>query len=470
MIAGRYALDLEIGRGGMGAVWRGRDEVLGRTVAVKRIGVAPGGSMPDVFRAEREARLAAQLNHPHVVAIFDLVEEDDQHWLVMEYVEGTNLSELVAANGALSPAEIAPLVAQAADALAAAHGAGIVHRDVKPSNILVTPDGTVKLTDFGIARTQADAALTQTGLVTGSPAYLAPEVASGQIATEASDIWSLGATVFHALVGQPPYEVGDNVLGALYRIVHEEPPRPAQAAWLAPLLEGTMTRQPQDRWTAAAVRDFLEAGPVEQSPATVRVAAPAPLPVSDPGSTQVLAAAPPAPPPPTQQVRVPPARRERRTPWALVALAAVAIVLAGFIAFAVASQLGDGNGDEDPSADDRTSEPADGETSQSAPAKPTAAAMEGFVVTYLDTVVSDPESAFAMLTPGFQEASGGLGEYLEFWGQVTATNVKSMDANPGALTVRYLYTYDVEGEGSVEDQVTLQLAFENGDYLIAGEA
>ena len=194
MIAGRYTLDREIGRGGMGAVWSGTDQTLGRTVALKRIGVAPGGGSPDVRRAEREARLAARLNHPHVVAVFDLVDEADsgQQWMVMEHVDGTDLSAIVRAQGALPPDQVAPILAQVADALAAAHTAGIVHRDVKPSNILVAPDGNVKLTDFGIARMEADAALTQTGLVTGSPAYLAPEVASGQPATEASDVWSLG--------------------------------------------------------------------------------------------------------------------------------------------------------------------------------------------------------------------------------------------------------------------------------------
>ena len=181
MIAGRYTLDREIGRGGMGAVWLARDEVLGRDVAIKRIGMVPGGGSPDLERAEREGRLAARLNHPHVVAVFDLVHEGDERWLVMEYVPGVTLGELVRRDGALTPDQAAPLLRQAADALAAAHSAGIVHRDVKPSNILVTGDGQVKLSDFGIARAEADASLTQTGLVTGSPAYLAPEVASGQL-------------------------------------------------------------------------------------------------------------------------------------------------------------------------------------------------------------------------------------------------------------------------------------------------
>ncbi len=213
MIAGRYTLSREIGRGGMGAVWLGRDELLGRDVALKRLGGSPGAGNPDFERAEREAKLAARLNHPHVVAVFDLVDDGDEQWLVMEHVEGLNLSALVKRDGPLTVDQAAIVIRQAAEALAEAHAAGIVHRDVKPSNILVTPTGQVKLTDFGIARAEADASLTQTGLVTGSPAYLAPEVATGRTATDASDVWSLGATLFHALEGVPPYDTDDNVLG-----------------------------------------------------------------------------------------------------------------------------------------------------------------------------------------------------------------------------------------------------------------
>ena len=151
----------------------------------------------------------------------------------MEYVEGVTLARLVREQGPLSPDEAAPLLRQVADALAAAHAAGIVHRDVKPSNIMVDRDGRVKLADFGIARIATDPALTQTGLVTGSPAYLAPEVAAGQRGDEAVDVWSLGATPFHVLAGRPPYDLGDNMLGGLYRIVNEEPPRlpEAPAGW-----------------------------------------------------------------------------------------------------------------------------------------------------------------------------------------------------------------------------------------------
>ena len=287
-IAGRYTLVREVGRGGMGAVWLGRDTVLGRDVALKRIGLMPGASSPDLQRAEREARLAARLNHPHVVAVFDLAEDGDETWLVMEYVEGITLSAFVRRDGALTPDEAAPWVRQAADALAAAHAAGIIHRDVKPSNMLLTRGGDVKITDFGIARAEADASLTQTGLVTGSPAYLAPEIASGATATEASDVWSLGATLYHLLAGQPPYDVNENLMGALYKIVHEDPPRLANAGWLAPALEHTMAREPDDRWRMTQVRDFLGQGPG----ATIT---PAFVPVGDPEGTRVLQATPPEP-------------------------------------------------------------------------------------------------------------------------------------------------------------------------------
>jgi serine/threonine protein kinase len=483
-IAGRYTLEAEIGRGGMGAVWRGRDDVLGRTVALKRIGTAPGGITPDALRAEREAKLAAKLNHANVVAVFDLAEQAtpdglSQQWLVMEYVEGTDLAELIRTRGRLAPDEAAPILAQTASALAAAHGAGIVHRDVKPSNILVAPDGQVKLSDFGIARTAADPSLTQTGLVTGSPAYMSPEVASGQLATPASDVWSWGATLFHALEGRPPYQIGDNLLGALYRIVHEEPPRTEAAGWLAPVLAATMTRDAGQRWPMTRVHEFLESGPTATQPNLATTGGLADIGLAEPvrtrsyddgGSTQVLpltTATTAPPPPPTRPDRGADPESPRR-PWAIVVGAAGAVVVAMAIAFAIG--LHDGGGDDEsggptsPSAS--TSESSSPESPSSA--GPTEDGMTTFTRDYIDTAVSDPASAFKMLTPEFQEQSNGLQGYEDFWDQVRNAKILSISADPDALEVSYRYRY-VRPGGPTVDDVTLQLSFEDGSYLIAGE-
>jgi eukaryotic-like serine/threonine-protein kinase len=470
VIAGRYSLDQEIGRGGMGAVWRGTDHTLGRTVALKRVGHAPGGADTDVRRAEREARLAARLNHPHVVAVFDLVDESPggpgdlgQQWMVMEYVEGTTLSQIVKANGALLPDQVAPILAQVADALAAAHTAGIVHRDVKPSNILVADDGQVKLTDFGIARAEADAALTQTGLVTGSPAYLAPEVATGRTATEASDVWSLGATLCHALTGKPPYEVGDGpagVMGTLYRIVNDDPPRPGTAGWLAPLLAATMEKDPARRWSAAQARDFLRAGPTAVTPTPVPAAS---------EHTRTLETVPVAPASPPSATTAPPPAHGRAGRVTAIVLG-VLVVLALTVAAFLAGLDGDEEPAGDPSAGASSGTPSD-EPTPSPSSAPTAAEMEQFVRDYLALVVDDPESAFERLTPAFQDVSGGLEGYLDFWGKVTSTRVQSVSADPERLVVDYRYVRREEGSRrAIPDSVSLRLEQLDGRLLIAGEA
>lgn len=466
MIAGRYTLEREIGRGGMGAVWLGRDDVLGRDVALKRIGMAPGGGTPDLERAEREARLAARLNHPHVVAVYDLITEDDVQWLVMEYVEGTTLSALVQREGALPPEAAARILQQAADALAAAHAAGIVHRDVKPSNILVTPDGQVKLSDFGIARAEADASLTQTGLVTGSPAYLSPEVASGQQATPASDVWSLGATLYYTLAGRPPYDVGDNVLGALYRIVHEDPPRLPNAGWLAALLDATMTTEPGDRWPMARVRDFLAGGPSAAPPteATRTLTAVTPPPPAAPTPAPTPGPAPAPAPAPA------PSRRSRGGALAVAAAVAAVVVVA-----VLAWRLGS-DGGEDPSAADpgpsQTSKPSEPQSSPTseAPQEVTADGMENFVETYLATVTSDQQAAWDMLTPAFQDASGGFGQYQKFWRGFQTADLLSAEADPESGQIGYAVEYTRTDGSKFRDQVTLTLEGTDDAYLIADES
>jgi serine/threonine protein kinase len=469
VIADRYDLVREIGRGGMGAVWLGRDTLLGREVALKRIGLMPGAASPDLQRAEREARLAARVNHPHVVGVFDLVDDGDETWLVMEHVEGITLSALVKRDGPLAPDQAAPLVRQAAGALAAAHEAGIIHRDVKPSNMLVTPAGEVKLTDFGIARAEADASLTRTGLVTGSPAYLAPEVASGSPASEASDVWSLGATLYHLLAGHPPYDVNDNLMGALYKIVHEEPPRLAEAGWVSPVLERTMTRRPDDRWTMTEVGEFLERGPTASI-------TPAPLGATDPDSTRILQATPSQPvavPPVVVDPELageltrqrPPARRARSAwPWVIAAVAVLAVV-------AILGAALVGNGDDS----HRNGGPS--ASRHSSPSKPSssnpghqAAAIRTFITNYLATVTSDQQASWAMLTPAFQRESGNFGQYQKFWRSISSATPHDISPDPAALTVTYGVDY-VHTDGSTStDEVTLQLVQQGSSYLIDGES
>lgn len=474
-IANRYTLIEEVGRGGMGAVWRGRDDVLRRDVALKKIGFAPMGSPghqssghePDLVRAEREAKLAARVNHPHVVAVYDLVDDGADRWLVMELIDGIPLSGLVERDGAISPDRAAALLGQAAEALAEAHAVGIVHRDVKPSNLLVTPDGTVKLSDFGIARAEADASLTQTGLVTGSPGYLAPEVASGGMANAMSDVWSLGATLFHALEGHPPYDVSDNVVGAMYRIVHDDPPRPSQPGWLAPVLAATMAKDPADRWPMRDVQDFLRQG----SSQATRVGG---APVADSHPTSVFAAAS-ASKVPTTGSTTGSAHRDDDPgggqAWLLAMGAAGLIALVAVIALLI---MGGDDDPNQPTAQESTSsaepEPTQTQSPTEDPDAELADNMTTFVENYLATVVDDPSVAWNRLTEDFQNQSGGFEQYEQFWGPFTAADVTAISADPNAGTVTYDVTYSKEDGEVISDSVELELVEEGDSFLIGGEA
>lgn len=462
MIAGRYTLVREIGRGGMGVVWLARDELLGRQVALKRIGLLPGASETDLRRAESEGRLAAALNHPHVVGVYDMADQDGEHWLVMEYVDGPSLSTVLKDEGTVSHTRAAILLGQAADALAAAHAGGIVHRDVKPSNMLVGHGDELKLADFGIARADADPSLTMTGTMTGSPAYLAPEVASGGTATSASDVWSLGASLFHALSGQPPYDLGENVIGGLYRIVHEDPPRLEGADWLAPVLEATMAKDPADRWSMAQVRSYLESGAKAASP--VRLATPVPAPRNRPAAD-----APESPGDGTQVIARPvvshAAPPQHRTPWVLIGMAL--LLLIGAVIFAVvALRPGDGSR---PQGSTGTSQSPTPTPKPPAATAVTADAMEKFIEDYLATVTVDPSRTWPRLTPEFQAESGGFGKYSGFWRTIRSADPRRIDADPKAMTVSYGVDYVTAAGTRQSDNVTLRLVKDGDSYRIAGE-
>ncbi|WP_406287304.1 protein kinase domain-containing protein [Embleya sp. NBC_00896] len=260
LIGGRYLLAEQLGRGGMGAVWRARDEVLGREVAVKEMLPQPGADEADRARlrerAAREARAAARLSHPSVVRVYDVVEEDDRPWIVMELVPSRSLAELIRENGPIPADRVAEIGIAMVDALRTAHAAGILHRDVKPGNVLITPDGRAVLSDFGIAIVEGDSSVTQSGVVLGAPAYIPPERARGLDPTAASDLWSLGATLYAAVEGNSPFE-RSTPLATLTAIVSEDPAPAKHAGPLDPVLRALLDREPAARPDAAEAESML---------------------------------------------------------------------------------------------------------------------------------------------------------------------------------------------------------------------
>jgi eukaryotic-like serine/threonine-protein kinase len=261
LIADRYRLLNRVGSGGMGIVWEGWDERLERRVALKQLyrqsGASPRGAEVANQRAMREARLSAQLQHPHAVAVFDAVEQDGQLWLVMQFVPSVTLAALLQEAGPLEPEEAAKVGAQVASALAAAHAVGIVHRDVKPGNILIAEDGSALISDFGIARALGDATLTSSGMIHGTPAYLAPEVAQGNEANFASDVFSLGSTLYNALEGSPPFGTDDNTMALLHRVASGQFRPPQHSGPLTPLIMDMLSVDPEARPWMGAVADRL---------------------------------------------------------------------------------------------------------------------------------------------------------------------------------------------------------------------
>ncbi|GAA4444888.1 hypothetical protein GCM10023148_51830 [Actinokineospora soli] len=263
LVAGRYRLVERIGNGAMGVVWRGVDERLNREVAIKQLVLSPllpaDEAEEAVARCLREGRIAAKLHHPNAIGVFDVVDADGTPWLVMEYLPSVSLANELADNGPLPVAEAARIGQQIAAALAAAHAAGIVHRDVKPGNILLGHDGTVKITDFGISRATDDVTVTKTGLIAGTPAYLSPEVAVGRDPSPASDVYSLGSTLYAAIEGEPPFGLTENTLGLLHAVAAGKINPPQRSGALTPVLVALLAREPEDRPTAARTREMLAA-------------------------------------------------------------------------------------------------------------------------------------------------------------------------------------------------------------------
>jgi serine/threonine-protein kinase len=332
----RYRLLEQLATGGMGEVWRAADQLLARLVAVKLLRPEFASDEAARIRFQAEARFAASLHHSGIAQVYDYGEQDDMIYLVMELVHGEPLSKIISRTGALNPEAVLDLVEQSARALQVAHTAGIIHRDVKPGNLMVTGDGTIKVTDFGIARAAAVSTLTQTGMVMGTAHYVSPEQASGQAITPATDLYSLGVVAFECLTGRPPFDA-DTPVGIALKHVRDFPPAlpmhlPAQ---VREFVRQLLAKRPEDRPASAqqvadhayAIRESLVhgTGPVPlQEPARPGPSGPPPT-----RSEPAVDLAPPAEPDTLAAEEV--ATTERQRSPLLLTSVAVGVLLLGII-------------------------------------------------------------------------------------------------------------------------------------------
>ncbi|WP_455771719.1 serine/threonine-protein kinase [Streptomyces virginiae] len=275
LLAGRYRLNSVLGKGGMGTVWRAQDETLGRTVAVKELRFSSGVDEDEkrrlITRTLREAKAIARIRSGGAVTVYDVVDEDARPWIVMELIEGPSLAEFIRENGALTPHRAAEVGLAVLDVLRAAHGQGILHRDVKPSNVLIAGNGRVVLTDFGIAQVEGDPSVTSTGMLVGAPSYISPERARGQKPGPPADMWSLGGLLYASVEGVPPYDKG-SALATLTAVMTEPVDPPKNAGPLTEVIYGLLAKDPARRLDEGRARAML----------TAVLAAPEPVPAPVP--------------------------------------------------------------------------------------------------------------------------------------------------------------------------------------------
>ena len=536
LIAGRYLLISEVGRGAMGVVWLARDERLGRTVAVKELRAGVGLSGTQVqhsyLRARREARIAGSLNHPHAVALYDVVEHEDRPYLVMEYVPSRSLAEVLTEHKTLAPARVAEIGAQTAAALVAAHKAGIVHRDIKPGNILLAESGEAKLTDFGISRAIGDVTVTGTGEMLGTPAYIAPEVAQGQPASAASDVFSLGATLYAAVEGEPPFGTGPSAIALLLRISNGELRPPERIGPITGTLLWMLRNDPADRpsmeQARLALRDVVAASSPDTGTDTGTLPMPEALAVTEPvvidtrpepaesdasdsgsgdgaGAAVVAASAaeqPPSTPTPESTTTSTNPRRRLLLPW-WAWLAVVAVVIAGIIAALVASSGPSGSKTTLPPAASSThttrpttaASPAVGKATTSATSKASAsttpsstpsasgsatasattsaevaAQLTAAITDYYKLVPGDLNQAWGYMTADYQQNhAGGMSGYRSFWDQIKSVSLTDLVAQPpSTVTVTINYVY-LDGE-TVQERTSFGLVFQDGIWKIASSS
>lgn len=453
----------------MGIVWRAIDERLERSVAVKQIVTQPGLSETEREtmrqRAMREARNAARFQHPNAIVVFDIAEHAGEPCLVMEYLPSRSLSAILAERGTLAVPEVARIGEQVAAALVAAHRAGIVHRDIKPGNILIDDNGTCKITDFGISRASGDLTLTQTGLIGGTPAYLAPELARGADPTPSSDVFALGATLYHSIEGLPPYGDSTNQLALLYAAANGKVNPPTKAGAATALLMSLLRAEPEERPSMSEARQRLAALATGEAgggsiPAT-RVSPP--LPVAGAGAKPAAAPAHQPPPPwrrnaadapapvhnPTSTYPPIPPRNggsapagsggrgggDRRKPLVFGAVGLAVALVATVLVIALNS-----GGNDDPNAAEQgntaSSAPPSSSsppTSQSYSAQDSDSPVDWGAAgqRVIDYFFDDPEKNWGMLTPATQALFGDEKAYEEYWDDREVKNAQTAEAYKG---------------------------------------
>jgi eukaryotic-like serine/threonine-protein kinase len=477
LVAGRYRIGDRLGSGAMGIVWQAHDERLHRTVAIKQLLLQPGLTEAQAEEARRrcmrEGRIAARLAHPNAITVYDVAEQDGDPWLVMEYLPSKSLAMVLSERGTLSPQEAAGIGTQVAAALVAAHAAGIVHRDIKPANVLLGEDGTVKITDFGISRATGDVTVTATGMLAGTPAYLAPEVAKGQDPTPAADVFSLGSTLYTAVEGHSPFGLSENTLALLYAVAAGNITPPRQAGPLTALLMQLLRVDPTERPLVSSARDSLSAvadgraAPIMDaaSAPTNRIAgnripqAPlGPTPQSQPWATgppkdstrldvhpfsEPVPSGPgpvlhreqlpsgPTPRPPHRPGR--PARQgSRARSVALTVLAIVAAMLVGILVATLLSNSRD-NGQGNGNRSSQAAPPASAK-------KPTPAEYEQAIRDYYALLPEQTGEAFALLTGRAKEKSNGERTYTRFWNTIQSVEVLNTDVKGNRVSADLLYT------------------------------
>ena len=524
LVAGRYRLGERIGSGAMGIVWQAHDERLHRTVAVKQLLLQPGLSEAQAEEARRrcmrEGRIAARLSHPNAITVYDVAEHDADPWLVMEYLPSKSLATVLSEQGTLPPHETARIGSQIAAALVAAHAAGIVHRDIKPANVLLGHDGTVKITDFGISRATGDVTVTATGMLAGTPAYLAPEVAKGEDPTPAADVFSLGSTLYTAVEGHSPFGLSENTLALLYAVAAGKITPPRQAGPLTALLMRLLRAEPTERPAIIATRDALAAvAEGRPMPALLPVDAPTdriagnrrpPMPMGPP--TPPRPATPPhgmdatrldarplrepapsgqgtalrreqVPPPRSAAARAttaPGQRPNRARSVVLTILAIVAAIVVGILVASLFTKDGDGGNANDgattpntsqeeappPEQNDQPTEPTtttEPPTTTTEPAGPVAADYERAVRDYYGLLPSNPDAAFAKMTANAQAKSKGRDTYVGFWNTVQSVQVLAAQAQGNQVSASLQFV--TKDNRTTTEQYRFTLV-EQGDALL----